>query len=98
MDWLSAIPAPFLLQGGAIGLLALFVMAILTGRLVPRSTYEDKIKEADDWKSAWRDSEKAREELSKSVQVAIELGKITEKLMISSSGASNHPDSAGEEH
>ena len=98
MDWMSSIPTPFLLQGGAVGLLALFVVAILTGRLVPRSTYEDKIKEADDWKAAWRDSEKAREELGKSVQVAIELGKITEKLMISSSGASNQVDSAGEEH
>ena len=96
MDWLTSIPAPFLLQGGAVSLLALFVVAILTGRLVPRSTYEDKIKEANDWKAAWTTSEKAREELSKNVQVAIELGRITEKLMIASAGA---PDKEkGEEH
>lgn len=97
MDWLTTIPTPFLLQGGAIGLLALFVIAILTGKLVPRSTYEDKIKEADDWKSAWRDSERAREELGKNIQVAIELGKINEKLMISLSGAPEPTDSAGDE-
>lgn len=96
MDWLSSIPAPFLLQSGAAGLLALFVIAVLTGKLVPRSTYEDKLKEADDWKTAWKDSEKAREELSKNVQVAIELGRITEKLMIASAGAPEKEK--GEEH
>lgn len=95
MDWLSTIPIPALLQGGAGGLLALFIVAILTGRLIPRSTYEDKIKEADDWKTAWRDSEKAREELGKSVHVALELGRITEKL-ISSTAAPVKSESSGE--
>jgi len=95
VDWLSTIPIPALLQGGAGGLLALFIVAILTGRLIPRSTYEDKIKEADDWKTAWRDSEKAREELGKSVHVALELGRITEKL-ISSTAAPVKSESSGE--
>jgi hypothetical protein len=96
VDWLTSIPAPFFLQGGAVALLSVFIIAILTGRLVPRSTYEDKIKEADDWKTAWRDSEKAREELSKNVHVALELGRITEKLMIASSVAPEKEN--GEEH
>lgn len=95
MDWLSDLPMPALLQGGAGGLLALFILAILTGRLVPRSTYEDKIKEANDWKEAWRDSEKAREELGKSVHVALELGRITEKI-ITSSATSGKSGSAGD--
>lgn len=97
MDWLSTIPAPMIMQGGAVGLLGIFIIAILTGRLVPRSILEDKIKEADDWKTAWRDSEKAREELSKSVNVALELGRITEKL-ISSTVPSDKKDSVGEGH
>lgn len=93
MDWLSAIPITALQQGGAWGLLSLCILAIITGRLVPRSTYRDKIKEADDWKAAWRDSEKAREELGKSVHVALELGRITEKIITSS--ASNDKNESG---
>ena len=97
MDWLSAIPAPVLLQGGAVGLLFIFVIAILTGKLIPRSIHEDNIKEAEDWKSAFINSEKSREELSKSVHVALELGRITEKLVSAASVNAAQRESAGEE-
>jgi len=35
------------------GLLLITVLMILTGRLVPKSTYQDKGKEADQWRQAY---------------------------------------------
>lgn len=95
MDWVSSLTAPIIIQGGAVGLLVVFVIAILTGRLIPRSTYEDRLREVEDWKAAWRDCEKARQELNQSVQVALELGRITER-MISSTAVPEKENSAGE--
>jgi hypothetical protein len=35
------------------GLLMVTVVLILTGRLVPRSMYNEKVKEADQWRAAY---------------------------------------------
>lgn len=47
-------------QGGAAGLVTLIVVLILTGRLVPRRTYEDMREERDTWRAAHKVSEEAR--------------------------------------
>lgn len=38
-------------QGGAVALLAVVVLMVLTGRLVPRRTYDDLREEKNDWKA-----------------------------------------------
>lgn len=45
---------------GAGGLLAIVILMILTGRLVPRSTLEDMKQERDTWRAAFQESEQAR--------------------------------------
>lgn len=47
-------------NGGAIGLLALVFLFVLTGKLIPRRTHEDLIADRDNWRSAYLESEKAR--------------------------------------
>lgn len=40
-----------LAKGGPVSLLVLVVVMILTGRLVPRATFQDKVEEAKEWKA-----------------------------------------------
>ncbi len=47
-------------QGGAVALLALVVLMVLRGYLVPRKTYDDLLKERDTWREAHTVSEAAR--------------------------------------
>ncbi|MEU7435723.1 hypothetical protein AB0B07_33520 [Streptomyces sioyaensis] len=49
-------------QGGAVALLAVVVLMVLTGRLIPRRTYDDLKEERDTWRSAHSESEVARAE------------------------------------
>jgi hypothetical protein len=49
------------LDAGAAALLTLVVLLILTGRLIPRRTHEDALADRDNWRSAYLESEKARQ-------------------------------------
>lgn len=49
-------------QGGAVALLAVVVLMVLTGRLIPRRTYDDLKEERDTWRTAHTQSEVARTE------------------------------------
>lgn len=49
-------------QGGAVALLAVVVLMVLTGRLIPRRTYDDMREERNTWRSAHSESEVARAE------------------------------------
>lgn len=55
-------------QIGAGGLLAIVVVLILTGRLVPRSVLQDKIDDCNQWKSTANDAVKAATELGMAVE------------------------------
>ncbi|MEU2996932.1 hypothetical protein [Streptomyces sp. NPDC006863] len=39
-------------EGGAVALLAVVVLMVLTGRLVPRRTYDDLKEDRNDWRTA----------------------------------------------
>jgi hypothetical protein len=47
-------------DAGAVALLTLVVLFILTGRLVPRKTHEDALADRDNWRQAYLESEAAR--------------------------------------
>ncbi|MFJ6729349.1 hypothetical protein ACIQPQ_31055 [Streptomyces sp. NPDC091281] len=47
-------------DAGAVALLTLVVLFILTGRLIPRKTHEDVITDRDNWRAAYLESEAAR--------------------------------------
>ncbi|WP_432091841.1 hypothetical protein [Streptomyces sp. NRRL F-5630] len=60
---------------GAVALLTLVVLMILTGRLVPRRTYDDLLKERDTWREAHTVSEEARAMERAQTQELLELGR-----------------------
>jgi hypothetical protein len=72
---LDAFNAELVAALGAPGLLALGVWLILTGRLVPRRTYEDAIHDRDEWRAESRIRDQELSE--KNVQLAhlAEVGK-----------------------
>lgn len=47
-------------DAGAVALLTLVVLFILTGRLVPRKTHEDALADRDNWRTAFLESEALR--------------------------------------
>ena len=51
-------------------LVGLAVLFLMTGRIVPRTTYQEKIKEAADWRQAYENEREAR---AKSEQHMVEL-------------------------
>ncbi|MEU0354991.1 hypothetical protein [Streptomyces cyaneofuscatus] len=62
-------------EGGAVALLAIVVLMVLTGRLVPRRTYDDLKEERDGWRTAHTESEKARMEAISQTGELIELSR-----------------------
>lgn len=62
-------------QGGAVALLTLVVLMVLTGRLVPRKTYDDLLKERDTWREAHTVSEAARTSERTQTQELLELSR-----------------------
>lgn len=83
-------------QGGALAVLVGWagscLVAILTGRLVPRSTLTDVRSDAQrheerlhveisDWRAAYLDSEKAREAQTEQVRQLTEVSRTVEQLI-----------------
>lgn len=88
-----------LLQGGAVGILALVALMVFTGKLVARSVLEDVRKDRDDrlaeikainatLQEAYLKSEAARLETSAQVSQLLTIGRIAEALL----RALPHPD------
>ncbi|MGW2739137.1 hypothetical protein ACWC4D_33680 [Streptomyces sp. NPDC001288] len=79
-------------QGGAIAILALAVLLILRGHLVPRSVLEDVRKDRDDrlaelsaerdkWRDAHKESEAARVEAQSQVGELLELSRTADYVL-----------------
>lgn len=67
------------LSAGA--LVAILVLLIAVGRLVPRATLDRETKNSDYWRAAHMTSEVARAELSRSVDVLLELSRTTDAFI-----------------
>lgn len=63
------------------GLLAVLILLIGLGRLVPRRTMEDVIHDRDEWRAAHRISEQARVELAETVTEMLEQMRTTNALL-----------------
>lgn len=62
---------------GATGILGIVVLLVLMGKLVPRRSMEDAIKDRDDWRAAHGVSEEARIELQQQVGELLQLSRLT---------------------
>lgn len=70
-----------LVQGGAWGLVALIVLMVLRGTLVPRRTYDDMREERDTWRAAHQVSEEARHEAQEHANELLELSRTAIPLL-----------------
>jgi len=65
----------------APALLGIAILLLLTGRIVPRSTLMDKIKEADRWRAAYEAEREARSTSDDQTAELLELAKTTNSFM-----------------
>ena len=81
MDW-TAVITPSL---GATGLLAIVVIMILRGSLVPRSTFdtmrEDKDKQIDIWKNAYDRAVSVQDEQRGQVSALLDGNRVTAQVI-----------------
>ncbi|MEC4016121.1 hypothetical protein [Streptomyces sp. H27-D2] len=72
-----------IVQGGSAALLALAVVWVLSGRLLPRRTYDDLRAERDTWRDAHTASEAARRLEREQVSELLELSKTAGHVLTS---------------
>jgi len=74
----------------APALLLLAVWFILTGRIIPRRTYDDLLRDRDEWRTAHRLSESERINQAKQIDALLEVGITVESIMRSMPHPSNN--------
>lgn len=62
-------------------LLGIAVLMLLTGRLVPRATLQDKAKEAEEWKQAYELERTARTTADAQTRELLEVAKTSEAVL-----------------
>jgi len=67
--------------GGVVGVVLLVGWLIFTGRLVPRTTYEDVMHDRDEWRAAHRISETARQVAADQVDELLEHARTTDAFI-----------------
>jgi len=77
-EWVDALPV-----GGvsASAILAIVVLMIFRGALVPRRTHEEARTDRDTWKQAWEASEEARRVQAAQLGELLELAKTTDQFI-----------------
>ena len=70
---LTGIPVDFITSGGAVGLLGLAFVMVMTGLLVPRPFYRQVVKERDEWKQIAMRSMDHAEALMPGAEIAAEV-------------------------
>jgi hypothetical protein len=67
------IPGEWITQGGSVGLLGVVVLLILSGRIVPRSTYRSLERDRDHWREAAMKAIGHTEQLLPAAQITTEM-------------------------
>ncbi|MCP9205488.1 hypothetical protein [Streptomyces cucumeris] len=70
-------------QGGAVVLITIVVLMVLTGRLVPRSTLQDMREERDTWRAAHSESEAGRAADREQIRELLELSRTAGHVLTS---------------
>jgi hypothetical protein len=63
-------------DGGAVALLGLVFLFVVTGKLVPRRTYEDVLVDRNNWRDAALNSEAARQKEHEQTGELIEIARL----------------------
>ncbi|MFF9175993.1 hypothetical protein [Streptomyces sp. NPDC014793] len=68
-------------EGGAWTLVTIAVLMVLTGRLIPRRTYDDMVADRDNWRSAFHSSEEVRRMESKQVEDLLAVAEVGGRIL-----------------
>ncbi|MET9189572.1 hypothetical protein ABZX63_30560 [Streptomyces tendae] len=68
-------------DGGAVALLILVFLSVVTGRLIPRKTHEDALADRDKWRQAFLESEAARKVEHEQTGELLEMAKLGGHLL-----------------
>ncbi|WP_416476905.1 hypothetical protein [Streptomyces sp. LKA04] len=68
-------------DGGAVGLLILVFLSVVTGRLIPRKTHEDALADRDNWRAAYLESEAARKVEHEQTGELLEMAQISGRIL-----------------
>jgi hypothetical protein len=80
-------------DAGAVALLVVVVLLILTGKLVPRRTHEDALADRDNWRAAFLQSEAARQAEHEQTDKLLEMAQVGGRIL----DALPHPGQAADE-
>lgn len=75
------LPWPLITQGGATGLLALFIVAILTGRLMPAAVVRSIKDDRDQWRETALEREQTIARIVDTVHEANESSKLVLEII-----------------
>lgn len=78
---IDGIPIQFLGIGSGWLIVAVGVLGLLRGTVVPRRTYDDALHDRDEWRAAHRISESARAEAVGQVQELLEHARTTDAFI-----------------
>lgn len=79
-------------DGGAVALLALVFLFVLTGKLVPRRTHEDVLVDRDNWRKAYLNSEAARQVEHEQTGELIEMARLGGNVLAALPRPGQHDD------
>lgn len=65
----------------APALVSIGILLIMTGRLVPRRTYDDALRDRDRWQEAHSVSEEARLTQTRQLDAVLEVGETVKQVM-----------------
>lgn len=77
-------------------LLGIFVLMLFLGKIVPRSTLQDKIEESNNWRKAYETEREARATSDAQTKELLELAKTNNKLVEGLFGAAQRVRESGE--
>ena len=80
------------------GLLAVAILLMFFGRLIPRPTYDEKVKEAERWRLAYEAEREARETATQQTAELLEYAKLSHQLLEAILGESEKPPRKGGAH
>jgi hypothetical protein len=69
------VPIEWVVQGGAVGLLGIVALMVFTGRLIPRSHYEELARDRDYWRDAAIKAIGHADELLPAAQITTQVAK-----------------------
>jgi len=79
-------------------LVGIAFLLVMFGRLIPRPTYQDKVKEAEDWRKAYEKSEAARALESAQKAELLEVAKTTHSIVVALFGNGETHQTGGGRH